>query len=339
VKLLDEVRHVARRRRLALETERCYVRWVEQYVRFHKTPAGFRHPNTLGAEEVERFLTFLAAQRRVSASTQNQAFSALLFLYRDVLHLPLYDIDALRARRSQRVPVVLTAEEVSALLAGLDALPTHEPYGLMARLLYGAGLRLMECCRLRVKDVDLTRGQLVVRQGKGDKDRVVMLPAAAGEAVAELVRRRLALHERDRARGEGWVWLPDALDRKYPEAPFSPGWQYLFASRCLSRDPRSGLRGRHHVQPAAVQRAVAAVVRSLGWTKRVGCHTLRHSFATHLLEMGHDIRTVQELLGHADVATTMIYTHVLTNGAAGVSSPLDRIGPAPAAAGSAVPSA
>ena len=337
MKLLDEVRHVARLRRLALETERCYVRWVEQYIRFHKTADGFRHPNTMSAAEVERFLTFLAVQRRVSASTQNQAFSALLFLYRDVLHLDLGDVDALRAHRNRRLPVVLTREEVSRLLSGLDALPTHEPYGLMARLMYGAGLRLMECCRLRVKDVDPKRGQIVVRQGKGDKDRVVMLPATVADAVAEQIRWRLALHEKDRARREGWVELPDALDRKYPEAPFSPGWQYLFASRQLSHDPRSGRRGRWHVYPGAVQRAVWTVVRSLGWTKRVGCHTLRHSFATHLLEADHDIRTVQELLGHADVSTTMIYTHVTTNGAAGAVSPLDRLGLAvgPAQAGRA----
>ena len=224
--------------------------------------------------------------------------------------------------------MVLTREEVGLLLAGLDGLPTHEPYGLMARLMYGAGLRLMECCRLRVKDVDPVRGQIVVRQGKGDKDRVVMLPAAAAEAVVEQTRGRLALHQRDRERGDGWVWLPDALDRKYPEAPFSAGWQFLFASRELSHDPRGDRRGRHHLYPAAVQRAVGAAVRSLGWTKRVGCHTLRHSLATHLLEADHDIRTVQELLGHADVNTTMIYTHVLTNGAAGVASPLDRMAPA-----------
>jgi integron integrase len=339
VKLLDEVRHVARLRRLALETERCYVRWIEQYIRFHKRPDGFRHPNTMGAPDVKRFLTFLAVQRRVSASTQNQAFAALLVLYRDVFHLDLGAIEALRARRTRRMPVVLTRDEVAHLLAGLDALPTHEPYGLMARLMYGAGLRLMECCRLRVKDVDLQRGQLAVRQGKGDKDRVVMLPSAASAAVAEQVRWRLTLHERDRQRGEGWVELPDALDRKYPEAPYSSGWQFLFASRQLSYNPRSGDRGRWHVYPGAVQRAVAAVLQSLRWTKRVGCHTLRHSFATHFLEMGHDIRTVQELLGHADVTTTMIYTHVLTNGAAGVSSPLDRMAPPRAPARLAAPTA
>ena len=313
---------------LSARTERCYVRWVEQYIRFHKTAEGFRHPNTMGAAEVERFLTFLAVQRRVSASTQNQALAALLFLYRDVLHLDLGAIDALRARRTRRLPVVLTREEAALLLAGLDALPTREPYGLMARLMYGAGLRLMECCRLRVKDVDLARGQIVVRQGKGDKDRVVMLPAAAAEAVADQVQGRLAMHQQDRERGEGWVGLPDALDRKYPEAPFSPGWQFLFASRQLSRDPRSDRRGRWHVYPAAVQRAVATVVRSLGRSKCATCHTLRHSFATHLLEMGYDIRSVQELLGHQDVSTTMIYTHVSVQGPAGVRSPLDALGPA-----------
>jgi integron integrase len=327
VKLLDQVRHVARLRRLALETERCYVRWVEQYIRFHKTADGFRHPNTLGAEDVERFLTCLAVQRRVSASTQNQAFAALLFLYRDVLHLDLGPLDALRARRTRRLPVVLTVEEVRRLLSSLDALPTREPYGLMARLMYGAGLRLMECCRLRVKDVDLARRHIVVRQGKGDKDRVVMLPAAAAERAREQVRWRLGLHERDRERGEGWVALPDALDRKYPEAPYSPGWQYLFASRQLSPDPRGGRRGRWHVYPGAVQRAVAGAVHALGWAKRATCHTLRHSFATHLLEMGYDIRTVQELLGHQDVSTTMIYTHVAAHGPAGVRSPLDALGP------------
>jgi integron integrase len=221
--------------------------------------------------------------------------------------------------------VVLTREEVAQLLAGLDALPTEEPYALMARLTDGAGLRLMECCRLRVQDVDWQRQQITARQGKGDKDRVVTLPSACQGALAEQLRWRHGLHERDRARNLGWVWLPDALDRKYPDAPFSETWQYLFASRQLSEDPPSGNRGRHHVHEGAVQRGVSQVVRSLGWTKRASCHTLRHSFATHLLESGSAIRTVQELLGHADVSTTTIYTHVLHRGPAGVLSPLDRL--------------
>ena len=333
VKLLDQVRHALRVQRFAIRTEECYVRWVEQYIRFHKRPDGFRHPNTMGAAEVEQFLTHLAVERHVAASTQNQALAALLFLYRDVLRLDLGNLDAVRARRSRRLPVVLSGDEVRQLLDAIDRLPTTEPYGVMARLMYGAGLRVMECCRLRVKDVDLERNQLTVRQGKGDKDRVVMLPLAARPGLEAQLRGREALHQRDRERGFGWVWTPDALERKYPAAPFSLGWQFVFASRQLSQDPRSGTTGRHHVHEGRVHLAVTQAVRGLGWTKRASCHTLRHSFATHLLEMNYDIRTVQELLGHADVNTTMIYTHVLTNGVAGVASPLDRIAvpPAPAA--------
>jgi integron integrase len=326
--LLEQVRHQARVQHLALATERCYLAWVEQYVRFCKTPAGWRHPRDLGAPEVEAFLTHLAVARRVSASTQNQALSALLFLYRDVLKIELGDVDALRARRSRHLPVVLSMAEVGALLAAVDAIDTKEPYGVLARLMYGAGLRLMEACRIRVKDVDLGRNQIAVRQGKGNKDRPVMMPRAVREDVERLLLWRQQLHQRDLARGEGWISLPDALDVKYPRAPWELGWQFLFASRQLSIDPRSGNRGRHHVHQAAVQRAIGTAVDSLGWTKRVTCHTLRHSFATHLLEAGSDIRTVQQLLGHADVSTTMIYTHVLERGPAGVISPLDRLAPA-----------
>jgi integron integrase len=325
--LLDQVRQVLRVQRFALRTEQCYLRWIEQYIRFHKGPDGWRHPESLGAPEVEQFLTHLAVQRRVSASTQNQALAALLFLYRDVLQKDLGPLDAVRARRSRRLPVVLSRNEVAQLLQALDALPTEEPYGLMARLMYGAGLRLMECCRLRVKDVDLERHQLTVRQGKGDKDRAVMLPQAARSPLEAQLRWREALHQRDLERGLGWVCLPDALDRKYPASPTALGWQFVFASRQLSRDPRSGNTGRHHVHEGRVQLAVTTAVRSLGWSKRATCHTLRHSFATHLLEMDYDIRTVQELLGHADVSTTMIYTHVLQRGPAGVRSPLDLVGP------------
>ncbi len=329
MKLLDQVRSVARVRHLSIHTEECYVRWIDHFIRFHRTAEGFRHPNSLGAAEVEQFLTHLAVQRHVAASTQNQALAALLFLYRDVLKSDIGDLNATRARRTRRLPVVLSREEVSQLLAALDALPTEEPYALLARLMYGAGLRLMEACRLRVKDIDLTRHQITVRQGKGDKDRVVMLPAATREAIAERLHGRSALHERDLTRGLGWVWLPDALDRKFPEAPFSLKWQYLFASRQISKDPRSDNKGRHHVHEGCVQRGVADAVRFLGWTKRATCHTFRHSFATHLLESGSDIRTVQELLGHADVSTTQIYIHVLQQGVAGTRSPLDLL-PTPA---------
>jgi integron integrase len=338
MKLLDQVRHALRTKHYSYRTEQCYVRWVEQYVRFHRTAEGFRHPATLGAPEVEQFLTYLAVRRHVSASTQNQALGALLFLYNDVLHVDLGPLDAVRAHRVRRLPVVMSPRETAQLLDAVDRLDTDEPYGLMARLMYGAGLRMMECCRLRVKDLDLTRGQITVREGKGDKDRVVMLPQALRPRLEGQLRWRADLHEHDLRRGLGRVALPDALDVKLPGASYSLAWQFVFASRRLSRDPRSGELGRHHVHENALQRAVATAVRSLDWAKRASCHTLRHSFATHLLEMGHDIRTVQELLGHADVSTTMIYTHALTHGVAGVRSPLDRIeagaGPALPAGGS-----
>ncbi|HEY7314883.1 MAG TPA: integron integrase [Gemmataceae bacterium] len=326
MKLLEEVRQALRVKRYSYRTEQCYLRWIEQYIRFHKAAEGFRHPALLGAAEVEGFLTYLAVERHVSASTQNQALGALLFLYRDVLRLELSGLDAVRARRTQRLPVVLSREEVALVLDAIDRLPTEEPYGLMTRLMYGAGLRLMECCRLRVKDVDFVRLQIVVRQGKGDKDRIVMLPLGVRERLAEQVRQRQLLHQRDLARGLGRVALPDALAVKYPSAPTLLEWQFLFASRQLSRDPRSGEPRRHHVFEGAVQRGVTTAVRGLKLNKRISCHTLRHSFATHLLELGYDIRTVQELLGHADVSTTMIYTHVSQQGVSGVCSPLDALG-------------
>ncbi len=327
MKLLEQVRQALRVKHYAYRTEQCYLRWIEQYVRFCKAAEGFRHPALLGAAEVEAFLTHLAVERHVSASTQNQALGALLFLYRDVLRLQLTELDAVRARRSRRLPVVLSRDEVPLVLDAVDRLPTEEPYGLMVRLMYGAGLRLMECCRLRVKDVDFSRQQIVVRQGKGDKDRIVMLPIGVRERLAEQVRQRQVLHARDLARGLGRVALPDALDVKYPAAPTSLEWQFAFASRQLSRDPRSGELRRHHVFEGAVQRGVTTAVRGLDLKKRISCHTLRHSFATHLLELGYDIRTVQDLLGHADVSTTMIYTHVSQKGVAGALSPLDALTP------------
>jgi integron integrase len=321
MKLLDQLRHVARVKHFSYRTEQCYAYWAERYIRFH----GIRHPNGMGAAEVEQFLTHLAVAGRVSASTQNQALGALLFLYRDVLGHDLGTLDAVRARRPVRVPLVLSANEVGALLAAIDRLPTTEPYGLMARLMYGSGLRLMECCRLRVKDVDLERGQLSVRGGKGDKDRYVMLPREAADPLRQRLSWRRDVHSQDLARGFGRVELPTALAVKFPRADHDLGWQFVFASTRLSRCPRTAAWGRHHVHETAVQRAVTTTVRALGWAKRVTCHTLRHSFATHLLEAGQDIRTVQDLLGHNDVRTTMIYTHVMEKAAARVRSPLDAL--------------
>lgn len=319
MKLLEQVRHVARARHLAYRTEQAYAYWIERYIRFH----GIRHPNTMGAAEAEAFLTNLAVEGHVAASTQNQALGALLFLYRDVLKTDIGTLNAVRARRPKRVPVVLSPQEVARLLAALDEIPTSQPYGLMARLMYGAGLRLMECCRLRVKDVDVERGQLTIREGKGDKDRFVMLPVGARDGLSKLMEWRKCVHEKDVARGFGRVDMPTALERKLPQANHSLSWQFVFASTRLSRCPRTGRVGRHHVYEGALQRAITTVVRQIGLTKRVTCHTLRHSFATHLLEMGQDIRTVQELLGHNDVRTTMIYTHVMEKAATRVRSPLD----------------
>jgi integron integrase len=325
MKLLDQVRARLRQRHYSYRTEQAYLHWITRFIYFHKRGDEFRHPNTLGAKEVERFLTHLAVVRHVSASTQNQALGALVFLYQQVLAIDLGPIDALRARRKRRVPVVMSPEEVRQLLEALDRLATREPYSLMCRLMYGCGVRLMECCRVRVKDIDLPRRQLTVRGGKGDKDRMLPLPQSVIAALAEQLRWREQLHQRDLAAGQGRVAMPDALDVKFPGADHSLGWQFLFASRQLSTDPRSGQIGRHHVYECSLQRAVSTTVKNLGWSKRASCHTFRHSFATHLLEMGHDIRTVQELLGHEDVRTTMIYTHAMAGGLNGVRSPLDAL--------------
>ena len=321
MKLLDRVRHAARAKHFSYRTEQCYVYWAERFIRHH----GIRHPDTMGEPEVEAFLTHLAVDGRVSASTQNQALGALLFLYRNVLGRDLGRLDAVRAQRPVRVPTVLSRDEVHALLIAVDQVSRTEPYGLMARLMYGAGLRLMECCRLRMKDVDLERGQLTVRGGKGDKDRFVMLPDCIRDPLRHRMEWRSALHAADLARGEGRVEMPTALNLKFPNADHALAWQFVFASTRLSNCPRTGEVGRHHVHEAAVTRAVTTAVRDLGWTKRATCHTLRHSFATHLLESGQDIRTVQELLGHSDVRTTMIYTHVMEKAATRVRSPLDAL--------------
>jgi integron integrase len=273
----------------------------------------------MGGEEVTAYLTHLARERNVSASTQGQALAALLFLYKAVLGIELPWMDSIeRAKRPVRVPVVLTRDEVRALLAQLEG-----PKWLMASLLYGAGLRLRECLKLRVKDIDFGYSQITVRDGKGGKDRVTVLPAGLAEPLRTQLARVKRLHERDLADGYGEAWLPDALARKYPRAGFQWGWQFVFPSKKLSTDPRSGAIRRHHVFDDVLPRAVSQAARTAGIAKPVGTHTLRHSFATHMLASGYDIRTVQELLGHADVSTTMVYTHVLNKGGRGVTSPLD----------------
>lgn len=316
-RLLDVVRARIRTRHYSIRTERSYVDWIRRFVAFH----GNAHPRELGAPAVEVFLTHLAVERRVSAATQNQALSALLFLYGEVLEIELPQLEGVtRAQRPERLPVVLTAAEVTAALAHLDG-----QYRLMANLLYGAGLRLMECLRLRVKDVDFDYRQILVRDGKGGRDRVTVLPASIETHLQGQVARALEIHRQDVAAGFGRVWLPYALDRKYPNAALEPGWQYVFPAGRRSRDPRPPhLTRRHHVNPKQLQRRVKAAFRKAGVNKPASCHTFRHCFATHLLESGADIRTVQELLGHRDVRTTQIYTHVMKKGASGVLSPLDR---------------
>jgi integron integrase len=293
------------------------VAWAERFIRFH----GLKHPAEMGATHVEAFLNHLAVERHVSASTQNQALSALVFLYREVLGADFPDLDHLvRARRPVRLPVVLTRDEVKAVL---ERIPGAK--GLMARLLYGSGLRVMECMRLRVKDVDLERSEIRVRDGKGARDRVAPLAQALHSPLADQVDRVRRIHRQDLAEGYGSVELPSALARKYPGADREPGWQYLFPASRLGADPRTGEVRRHHLAESALQRAVRNAVREAGVTKPASCHTFRHSFATHLLEDGYDIRTVQELLGHSSVKTTMIYTHVLNRGGRGVRSPLDAL--------------
>lgn len=314
--LLARVRERCRFRHYSLRTEQAYVAWIWRYIRAN---AG-SHPRQLGKRELEAFLTRLATEGRVAASTQNQALSALLFLYQEVLGLELPWLeDVTRAKRPRRVPVVLSREEVDRLLTMLDG-----QAWLQAALLYGAGLRLMECIRLRVKDVDFDRHEITVRAGKGDRDRRVPLPQRLAEPLVQAIARAASIHERDRAAGLAGVWLPHALASKYPSADRELGWFYVFPALTPSKDPRSGLMRRHHVDEATLQRAVRRARLRAGIVKPATCHTLRHSFATHLLEAGYDIRTIQELLGHKDVATTQIYTHVLNRGPHAVLSPLDR---------------
>ena len=316
-RLMDRLRGAIWRRGYALATERTYVGWALRFIRFHDR----RHPAEMGAREVEAFLTDLAVKGRVAESTQNQALHALLFLYREVLEVKLPWLDGMvRAKVGKRLPSVLSQAEVAALLRHVSGTS-----GLIVRLLYGTGMRIHECLRLRVKDVDLAAGQITIRAGKGNKDRVTMLPASLAPLVGDHLRARRIQHDSDLARGHGDVDLPDVLERKQPAAGTSWAWQYVFAARGFSVCPRTGGVSPAPLGPRAIQRAVRAAARSAGIAKAVSPHTLRHCFATHLLEAGYDIRTVQELLGHADVSTTMIYTHVLNRGGRGVVSPLDRM--------------
>jgi integron integrase len=314
-KLLDQLRDALRSRHYSARTEKAYCGWVRRYVYFHR----LRHPAEMGETEINAFLTHLAVEEDVSASTQNQALSALLFLYRHVLGGDVGDLEGvIRARRSRYLPVVMTRDEVRAVLDQLSG-----DKWLVGSLLYGSGLRLMECLRLRVKDVDLSRHEIIVRDGKGGKNRVTMLPTLLEVPLRDHLRAVKKSHQRDLADGWGRVLLPDALDRKYPTAPSDWRWQWVFPQTTRWKNTRTGEQGRHHVHETLVQRAVKEAVGRAGVVKQVGCHTFRHTFATHLLEAGYDIRTIQELLGHKDVRTTMVYTHVLNRDGQGVRSPLD----------------
>jgi integron integrase len=324
LRLLDQVRHAIRLRHLSRETEKAYVGWVRRFILFHRK----RHPEMLGEPEITAFLSSLALDRKVSASTQNQALSALLFLYREVLRREVAWLEELvRAKRTRRIPVVLSRAEVHSVLSRLAGTPR-----LMATLIYGSGLRLMECARLRVKDIDFASHQIVVRSGKGNKDRVTLLPGAVEAALNKHLERGRVQHLADVQAGAGWVEMPHALARKYPNAGREWGWQWAFPATRMYRHAETGQRRRHHLHESVLQRYVKAAIREAGLVKPAACHTFRHSFATHLLEDGYDIRTVQELLGHKDLSTTMIYTHVVNRGWGAVRSPVDRLTIDPGAA-------
>jgi len=314
-KLLDQVRQAIHTRHLSYHTEQAYVGWIKRFIFFHKK----RHPKEMAELEIGQFLSSLAMDAHVAASTQNQALNALLFLYHEVLEQKVGFIQGVvRAKRPSRLPVVLTKQEVQKVLNSINGTPW-----LMAMLLYGAGLRLMECCRLRVKDVDFSSNQIVVRAGKGNKDRYTMLPAAVKEPLLQHLQAVKRQHEGDLNQGFGRVALPYALERKYPNAGKEWGWQWLFPATSHYTNTVTGERRRHHLHESVLQKAVKNARLKVGIVKPAGPHTFRHSFATHLLEDGYDIRTVQELLGHSDVSTTMIYTHVLNRGGKGVQSPVD----------------
>ena len=314
-KLLDRLREALRSRHYSRRTEQTYCHWVKRFIYFHNV----RHPAQMAEPEINAYLTHLAVKDKVSASTQNQALSALLFLYRYVLDRKVGDLgEVIRARKPRHVPVVMTREETKAVLSRLEG----EKW-LMASLMYGAGLRLMECLRLRVQDIDFARNEILVRDGKGAKDRITMLPESLAGPLREHLQKGKVVHERDLSERWGRVQMPYALDRKYPNAAADWGWQWAFPQDNRWKNTKTGLEGRHHVHETIIQRGVKEAVRKAGIVKHVSCHTFRHSFATHLLEAGYDIRTIQELLGHKDVSTTMIYTHVLNKGGHGVRSPVD----------------
>jgi len=315
-KLLEQVKDKLRLKHYSIRTENSYVPWIKRYILFHNK----RHPKDMGKQEIEEFLTHLAVDLRVASSTQNQAFNALLFLYREVLDIEIDEqINAVRAKKPRKLPTVMSKGETFKLIENLDGI--HQ---LMSKLLYGSGLRLMECVRIRVKDIDFELNQVVVRDGKGAKDRITVLPEDVKSSLRKHLEKIKLLHQDDLDKGYGRVYLPFALERKYPNANREWGWQYVFPSKSLSTDPRSGEIRRHHINESTLQKALKRAVKFLKINKPVSCHTFRHSFATHLLEDGYDIRTVQELLGHKDVNTTMIYTHVLSKGGMVVRSPLDR---------------
>ena len=318
-RLKDQFHEVCRFRHLAVRTEEACWGWTVRFLRYCKRDGEWRHPRDLGSTEIAGYLTYLATHRNVAASTQNQALNALVFLFQQVLGRPPEAFEEFEpAKRPRRLPTVLTRDEVTRLLAGVQA-----EYQLPIRLLYGTGLRLMELLRLRIKDVDIPKRQITVRQGKGDKDQITMIPESLVEQLQAHLTGVKSLHASDVSAGNGAVKLPHALARKYPNAPRSPGWQWVFPMGSISRDPDDGSWRRHHLLEDTIQRAMKAAVKRAGLIKPASCHTLRHSFATHLLESGYDIRTVQELLGHQDVTTTQIYTHVMQKPGIGVRSPLD----------------
>ncbi len=314
-KILESVRESIRLKHYSIRTEEAYVNWIKRYILFHNKT----HPAELSEIHIREFLSHLAIKQKVSASTQNQAFNAIIYLYKNVLKIELDDIGVIeRAKRNRKIPVVFSPAEAKSVLNNMNGVNK-----LMASLLYGTGMRLMECVRLRIKDIDFSNNRIIVRDGKGSKDRVTILPEKLIDILKVQIKRVKLLHQQDLLDGFGSVYLPDALSRKYPSAERSIGWQYLFPSSKLSKDPRSNKIQRHHVHESVLQKSVKNAIKKVKFQQPASCHTFRHSFATHLLENGYDIRTVQELLGHANVKTTMIYTHVLNKGGLAVKSPLD----------------